>query len=83
VGAVNAGSVCAQAHVIESDSEALEVAGRIGQALAQEAAERDRQRRLPWTEVETLSASGLLGITVPGRFGGPDVSAVPWPRSCG
>jgi SfnB family sulfur acquisition oxidoreductase len=74
--AVNAPPVGVPAHVIRSDSEALEVAGRVGQALAPGAADRDRQRRLPWTEVETLSASGLLGITVPRRFGGADVSAV-------
>jgi alkylation response protein AidB-like acyl-CoA dehydrogenase len=64
------------AHVISSDDEAREVAARIGQTLAGDAAERDRERRLPWAEVEALSASGLLGITVPRRFGGVDVSAV-------
>jgi SfnB family sulfur acquisition oxidoreductase len=64
------------AHVISSDAEAREVAARIGQTLARDAAERDRQRRLPWAEVEALSVSGLLAITVPRRFGGADVSAV-------
>ncbi|WP_254407623.1 acyl-CoA dehydrogenase family protein [Streptomyces sp. GMY02] len=39
------------------------------------AAERDRERRLPRAELERLSASGLLGVTVPREHGGADVSA--------
>ncbi|WP_046509046.1 acyl-CoA dehydrogenase family protein [Streptomyces odonnellii] len=39
------------------------------------AAERDRERRLPRAELERLSASGLLGVTVPREYGGADVSA--------
>lgn len=64
------------AHVIASDEEAVEVARGLGQALAEGAAGRDLERRLPWAEVESLSSSGLLGITTPRRFGGPEVSAV-------
>ncbi len=63
-------------HVIGSDEEAVEVASNLGRSLAAGAAERDRERRLPWAELEALSRSGLLGITVPRRFGGPEVSAV-------
>lgn len=64
------------AHVIASDQEAVQAATKFGEQLAAGAAERDRERRLPWDELDALSASGLLGITVPHRFGGPDVSAV-------
>ncbi|HXW81041.1 MAG TPA: acyl-CoA dehydrogenase family protein, partial [Acidimicrobiales bacterium] len=44
------------------------------------AAEQDRQRHLPWAELEALSRSGLFGITAPRRFGGPEVSAVTLPE---
>ncbi|MGW0990174.1 SfnB family sulfur acquisition oxidoreductase [Streptomyces sp. NPDC002486] len=39
------------------------------------AAERDARRRLPHPELERLSASGLLAVTVPAEFGGADVRA--------
>ena len=39
------------------------------------ALERDRDRRLPYDELEQYSASGLGGITVPKEHGGPDLSA--------
>ena len=51
-------------------SRAREVAGRI----TVDAAERDRQRRLPYAEIDDLTSSGLLAITVPQRFGGPDLA---------
>ncbi|MGV9253766.1 SfnB family sulfur acquisition oxidoreductase [Streptomyces sp. NPDC003697] len=40
-----------------------------------EAAERDAARRLPHAEMERLSASGLLAVSVPAEFGGADVRA--------
>jgi SfnB family sulfur acquisition oxidoreductase len=64
------------AHVIASDAEAVEVAARLGRELAGGAVERDLERHLPWDEVAALSGRGLLGVTVPRRFGGADVSAV-------
>jgi SfnB family sulfur acquisition oxidoreductase len=64
------------AHVIRSDEEAIEVAGRLAQEFSKEAARRDRERLLPHRELDLISSSGLLGITVPKEYGGADVSCV-------
>jgi len=68
----------AHAHIIAGGDEALEVARRLSDEFAVGAAERDAERRLPVAEVERLSASGLLGITVPREHGGAGVGAVTW-----
>src|SRR5690606_5642528 len=62
--------------LIRSDAEALAVADQLATAFAGEAAERDRERRLPHAELEQFSRSGLWGITVPAAFGGPGLSSV-------
>lgn len=62
------------ASFIGSESEALEVARECSVKFAVEASARDLQRRLPSDEIEHLSSSGLLGITVPRDYGGADVS---------
>ncbi|MBP8536987.1 SfnB family sulfur acquisition oxidoreductase [Streptomyces sp. MK37H] len=64
------------AHVIADDTEALKVAAALAEEFRTGAAERDAQRRLPRAELDRLSASGLLAITVPAGYGGADVSAV-------
>ncbi|KIQ15098.1 SfnB family sulfur acquisition oxidoreductase [Rhodococcus sp. MEB064] len=56
------------------DAAALAVATALGAKIAPSADERDRDRRLPGPELDLLSASGLLGITVPREFGGAPVS---------
>ncbi|WP_030243398.1 SfnB family sulfur acquisition oxidoreductase [Streptomyces sp. NRRL S-455] len=61
--------------VIADDAEALAVAAELAADFREDAAERDARRRLPHAEVERLSASGLLSVTVPAEFGGPDVGA--------
>ena len=61
------------AHVITSTAEAEEVAHKLAVSFAAGAAERDRERRLPAAELDVMSDSGLLGITVPRRFGGAEV----------
>lgn len=63
------------AHRIASDQEALDTARTLAAEFARGASQRDRDRQLPWTELETLAASGLLAITVPREYGGIDVSA--------
>ena len=63
------------AHVISSDSEALDLARKAAAALAPEASARDRERRKPLAELELLSSRGLLALTVPRAYGGADVSA--------
>ncbi|WP_328407630.1 SfnB family sulfur acquisition oxidoreductase [Streptomyces violaceus] len=59
--------------VLAGDAEALGVAGELAADFRKDAAERDAGRRLPHAELERLSASGLLGVTVPAEFGGADV----------
>ncbi len=58
---------------IENDAQAVAVAQRLAGEFAPEAALRDRERRLPWDELDAFVASGLWTITVPREFGGPGV----------
>ena len=64
------------AAIIASDEEAITVAKVLAEEFAAGAAERDRDRRLPFAEIERFSQSGLWGITVPKAYGGAEVSAV-------
>ncbi|MDX3232721.1 SfnB family sulfur acquisition oxidoreductase [Streptomyces sp. ME19-01-6] len=59
--------------VIADDAEALAVAAGLAARFREGAAERDARRRLPRAELEWLSASGLLAVTVPAEYGGADV----------
>lgn len=61
--------------VITRDAEALAVAGELATDFRKGAAERDALRRLPHADLERLSASRLLGVTVPAESGGADVRA--------
>ena len=60
---------------IEDDVHAVEVAKSLAARFAPEAALRDRERRLPWAELDAYVASGLWSITVPRAYGGPGVTA--------
>ncbi|MET7687680.1 SfnB family sulfur acquisition oxidoreductase [Streptomyces sp. NPDC005483] len=64
------------AHVIADDAEALAVAASLAAEFRAGASARDTERRLPRAELDRLSASGLLAVTVPAEHGGADVSAV-------
>jgi SfnB family sulfur acquisition oxidoreductase len=64
------------AHRIRDDAEAIATAHRLAETFAKGASERDRERRLPWAEMEAYSDSGLLAMTVPKAYGGAEVSAV-------
>lgn len=59
---------------LRGDADAIAVARVLASEFATGADERDRARRLPAAELERLSASGLLAVTVPARFGGAQVS---------
>ena len=59
---------------IESDAEAIAVARALSADFVREAAQRDRERRLPVAELDAFSQSGLWGITVPRAYGGAEVS---------
>ena len=66
----------ASVRVIRSDAEAIEVAQALAKVFVAGAAERDRERRLPWDELDLYSQSGLGGIRVPRAYGGAEVSYV-------
>ena len=68
------GRTRAPAHRIESDEEAVEAARRLASGFAAGASDRDINRTLPHQEVEAVSLSGLLGISVPADYGGLDIS---------
>lgn len=68
------GAPKAAQRVIASDEEALAVAREVARLLEPGAIDRDRERRIPTAEMELLSASGLLAITVPRSHGGAQVS---------
>jgi alkylation response protein AidB-like acyl-CoA dehydrogenase len=64
----------AEAHRIKSEQEALEAAQRIAEQIRPTSGARDKDRRLPFEEIEWFSQSGLWGITVPKEYGGAGVS---------
>ncbi|TBL41345.1 SfnB family sulfur acquisition oxidoreductase [Hafnia alvei] len=59
---------------LETTDQILALTQRLAEAFSVESALRDRERRLPDSELHTLFISGLGGITVPAQFGGADVS---------
>src|SRR3984957_15067545 len=61
--------------VIRDDAEALVVAEEVSAKLAEGAAARDRDRVLPYEEMELVSDAGLLAIAVPKACGGAGVRA--------
>ncbi|MCF5505184.1 SfnB family sulfur acquisition oxidoreductase, partial [Pseudomonas syringae] len=65
-----------KAHIIASDAEAIDVARTLASRFAEEASLRDRERRLPFAELDEFSASGLWAITIPKAYGGAGVSYV-------
>lgn len=65
----------AQAHIIQSDKEALEIAYNLADQFKVGAVQRDAERILPFEEIEAYSQSGLWAITVPKEYGGAEVSS--------
>ena len=59
---------------LKTDQEALDAARELAALFAPGASERDRERRLPWDELDLWSESGLGAITIPREHGGADVS---------
>jgi SfnB family sulfur acquisition oxidoreductase len=64
------------AHVIATDGEAIAVVTKLAASFREGAQERDRDRILPWHQIEQLTDAGFFGISVPHRYGGAEVSAV-------
>lgn len=65
-----------QAHLIQSDAEALDIAQTLAEQFKSNAVQRDAQRILPFQEIEAYSQSGLWAITVPKQYGGAEVSSL-------
>lgn len=63
-----------QATLLETEQQALAVARELAEHFASTASDRDSERQLPFGEMDVLSQSGLLAITVPEEYGGLDVS---------
>jgi alkanesulfonate monooxygenase SsuD/methylene tetrahydromethanopterin reductase-like flavin-dependent oxidoreductase (luciferase family) len=61
--------------VIASVAEAIRVARKFGASIAEGTIERDRSGAVPARELAAVDASGLLGITVPRKYGGAEVPA--------
>ncbi|MBB3398886.1 SfnB family sulfur acquisition oxidoreductase [Rhizobium sp. BK060] len=59
---------------LENEQQAIAVARELAKQFQTTASGRDRERLLPFAELDALSQSGLLGITVPEQYGGLDVS---------
>jgi SfnB family sulfur acquisition oxidoreductase len=64
----------AEARRIKTEQEALEAARLVGEQIRPTSGARDKDRRLPFEEIEWFSQSGLWGITVPKEYGGAGVS---------
>ncbi|MGC5054339.1 SfnB family sulfur acquisition oxidoreductase [Micromonospora sp. DT48] len=56
-----------------SSAQAIALAAEFAADFSRDAADRDARRILPLAEVDRLSGSGLLAITVPARHGGADL----------
>ncbi|MBO0145035.1 SfnB family sulfur acquisition oxidoreductase [Agrobacterium sp. Ap1] len=61
-------------HRISTDADAIAIAGTLASKFKQGAAARDRDRLLPWKEIEDYTSSGLGAITIPKSHGGAGVS---------
>ncbi|MFS8112597.1 SfnB family sulfur acquisition oxidoreductase [Rhizobium jaguaris] len=59
---------------LTTEEEAIATARALARRFAESASDRDVDRLLPHHELEALSQSGLLSITVPSEYGGLDVS---------
>lgn len=60
---------------IRSGAEAIAIAQDFAASVADGVIERDRAGKVPAAELAAFDASGLLGITVPAKHGGPDLPA--------
>lgn len=64
------------ANLLRDDADAIAAARELAATVRTHAATRDRERQLPWSEIELFTRSGLGGISIPRAYGGPQVSFV-------
>lgn len=62
------------ASYLATEDEGLAAAKQLATQIAEGSAVRDRERILPYREMELVAQSGLLGVTVPSEYGGTDIS---------
>src|ERR1700739_2565038 len=62
------------AYVIKDDAEAITIAEQLAADFVKGSAARDHARTWPIKELGVFSQSGLWSITVPRKYGGPEVS---------
>ena len=62
-----------EAHIIQTDDEAIKIAKKLAEEFAKEASRRDIERRLPLQEIRQYSQSGLWGINIPNKYGGAEI----------
>jgi SfnB family sulfur acquisition oxidoreductase len=60
---------------IQTAQDAVEAARAYAESIAATTIERDRAGQVPQAELAAFDASGLLAITVPRAFGGPELGA--------
>src|SRR5580692_6615298 len=66
----------APARIVRDDADAIATAHHVAKLFRADASARDRDRRLPFDELNVFSQSGLWAITVPAEYGGAEVSYV-------
>ncbi|HEY6934830.1 MAG TPA: SfnB family sulfur acquisition oxidoreductase [Marmoricola sp.] len=71
-GAAPAATGCREPVPVLDHDQALRTVDELSAIFAGGAAERDRERLLPFEEVALIKRSGLLGISVPAGYGGGD-----------
>lgn len=64
------------ATILQNDAQAIAAAHELAALARVHASRRDRQRSLPWPEIEQFTRSGLGSISIPRAYGGPQVSFV-------
>ncbi|MDL9948125.1 acyl-CoA dehydrogenase family protein [Gordonia sp. ABSL11-1] len=62
-----------QVPVLHTADDAYRAADEVAAIARAGAVARDKTRQAPLSEIDAMSRSGLLGIRVPTRFGGPDL----------
>ena len=64
------------AQILRNDAQAIKAAQELAHVARLQAAKRDQLRKLPWSEIEQFTRSGLGSISIPREYGGPQVSFV-------
>ncbi|MBV7552663.1 SfnB family sulfur acquisition oxidoreductase [Pseudomonas sp. PDM28] len=64
------------AQILRNDAQAIKAAHELAHVARLQAAKRDQLRKLPWSEIELFTHSGLGSISIPREYGGPQVSFV-------